>query len=353
LKTLFSIQYLRAAAALAVVVYHATQWGGGVLDIGRAGVDVFFVVSGVIMWRVTGQAEASPGKFVWRRFTRVAPFYWLITLILTAVAVVWPDFLDNVHPQTGHVLLSMAFIPHMDPKGLPFPLYGPGWSLNYEAFFYLLFGAALFAPRRRQAAIVCGALAATIAMGFLLADPVYQLGANPMLLQFVAGVAIANLAEMRMLPGRKGGWGLILLGLFGLAVPAALGIFSEFWRPFLWGVPAGLIVAGAMSIEGDGGAPDWPALVALGDASYAIYLVHEPAQALIAHTIGWSQLWLFRPIAILAAVAAGLACHRWVEWPMSAWLRKAPGRLPWPASAGGRTEPDRSPPSPSRAETAL
>jgi exopolysaccharide production protein ExoZ len=352
LKTLLSIQYLRAAAALAVVVYHASQWGGPVLDVGRAGVDVFFVISGVIMWTVTGRAERAPGRFLWRRFTRVAPFYWLVTLALTAVALVWPDFLDNVHPETGHVLLSLAFIPHMDPKGQPFPLYGPGWSLNYEAFFYLLFGAALLAPRRRQAVIVCGALAATVAGGILLTDPVYQLGANPMLLQFAAGVAIARLAEMRMLPGRRGGWALIVAGFVAFAVPAAFGIFSELWRPLLWGAPAALLVAGAVAVEADGGAPDWPFLALLGDASFALYLTHEPAQALVAHTLGWSQPWLFRPLAIVAAIAAGLACHKWIEKPLTAGLRRAPNLRPGRAPADGRTAPDQSPPSPSQAETA-
>lgn len=352
MKTLLSIQYLRATAALAVVVYHASQWGGSIFDIGRAGVDVFFVVSGVIMWTVTGRSEGAPGRFIWRRFSRVAPFYWLVTLALTATALVWPDFLANVHPEAGHVLLSLAFIPHMDPRGLPFPLYGPGWSLNYEAFFYLLLGAALFAPRRRQAVIVSGALAATVASGFLLADPIYLLGANPMLLQFVAGVAIANLAEMKMLPGRRSGWGLIALGLAGFAIPAELGMFSEFWRPFLWGVPAALCVAGAMAVEGDGGAPDWPAMAALGDASYALYLVHEPAQAVVAHTLGPGHPWLFRPIAIIAAVVAGLACHRWIERPLTVALRSVSLVRPGPGPEDGKTEPGRSPPSPSRVETA-
>src|SRR5580698_6430940 len=63
-KPLVSIQYLRALAALAVAVYHASQWRPGhLIDLGRAGVDVFFVISGVIMWKVTGAAEHAPGVF--------------------------------------------------------------------------------------------------------------------------------------------------------------------------------------------------------------------------------------------------------------------------------------------------
>ncbi|HEY5290264.1 MAG TPA: acyltransferase [Caulobacteraceae bacterium] len=347
MKPLLSIQYLRAAAALGVVGYHAAQWRSGGFDVGRAGVDLFFVISGVIMWKVTGTNEGSPSAFVWRRFTRVAPFYWLVTLAMTGVALAWPMVLANIHPAVGHVFLSLAFIPHLDPKGLPFPLLAPGWSLNYEAIFYLVFAAALFAPRRRQAAFVCGGLFLIVAAGFILDDPIYILGANPMLFQFAAGVAIANLAEMGALPGRRGGWGLIALGIAALALPAMLGLFSEFWRPFIWGIPAALIVAGALAVEDDGGTPRLLALAALGDASYALYLIHEPAEALVGHVLGAAPAWLFYPTAIATSVAAALACHRWIERPLTAWARSVfrPGR----GSADGRTEPGRSPPSPSRA----
>jgi exopolysaccharide production protein ExoZ len=348
-KPLVSIQYLRAAAALAVAVYHASQWRPGhLIDVGRAGVDVFFVISGVIMWKVTGAAEHTPRAFVWRRLTRVAPLYWLVTLALTGVALVWPDFLDNVHPDVGHVLLSLAFIPHMDPKGLPFPLYGPGWSLNYEAFFYLLFAAVLTAPRARQAWLVCGGLVFSVIIGVLLGDPVYQLGANPMLLQFAAGVAIAQLEERSALPGRLGGWALIALGLAGMSASVLPGVFSELWRPFVWGVPAALIVAGALAVEKAGGAPPAAWLLALGEASYALYLTHEPAQAVVGHVFGASNPWLFYPLALAATLVAGVACHVCIERP----LTRAARALVRPSRAlGGRTAPDRSPPSPSPAGT--
>jgi len=50
---ILSIQYLRAAAALGVVAFHAAQRAGIDLRTGAAGVDVFFVISGVIIWVVT------------------------------------------------------------------------------------------------------------------------------------------------------------------------------------------------------------------------------------------------------------------------------------------------------------
>ncbi len=87
MKTLLSIQHLRAAAALAVVVFHALQWEGGGFEVGRAGVDLFFVISGVIMSWITADGALRPGRFLWLRFTRVAPPYWLATLGVAGAAL--------------------------------------------------------------------------------------------------------------------------------------------------------------------------------------------------------------------------------------------------------------------------
>jgi len=324
---LASIQYLRAIAVMGVVLFHALQWRGADFNVGRAGVDLFFVISGVIMWRITARREGRPGAFLWARLTRVAPLYWLVTLIIAAVAALWPAFLPNVHPGLSHLLLSLAFVPHLDPRGLPFPLLPPGWTLNYEAIFYLLFAAALFAPRRRQAWIVTGALFLIVAAGVILDDPVYILGANPLLWEFAAGIAAAVLVEAGAAPGRPGAWILIGAGFAGMAVPAALGLFSELGRPFIWGAPAALIVFGALALERAGAVPGWPWLARLGDASYAIYLTHLPAQALVAHLLGTADGRLFVPLALAASLGVGLACHRWVETPLIALARASTSRL--------------------------
>jgi peptidoglycan/LPS O-acetylase OafA/YrhL len=64
-----------------------------------------------------------------------------------------------------------------------------------------------------------------------------------------------------------------------------------------------------------------PILKRLGDASYALYLVHLPATALVAHTLGWERPWLFLPAALAASIAAAFACHAWIEAPLIARLR--------------------------------
>ncbi len=321
-ETLWSIQYLRGLAALSVTLYHALQWENGGFDVGRAGVDVFFVISGVIMWRVTAGRAVGAGRFLRLRATRVAPLYWLMTLAVAATAVAWPGFLPEVHPAWDHLALSLAFIPHLDPRGLPFPLLPPGWTLSYEAGFYLLFAASLLLPARWRAAAVTAGLAAVVAAGFTLSDPAYILGANPMLLQFAAGVWLGVALKADRLPGRAWGCGLLVLGLASFLLLLLTGFTDELWRPLIWGLPASLLVAGALSIEAHGGAGRWRAPRELGDASYALYLVHLPATALVAHTLGAGRPWLFLPAAVTASIAAALATHAWIEKPLVRLARK-------------------------------
>lgn len=322
-ETLLSIQYLRGAAALCVTIYHALQWADGGFETGRAGVDVFFIISGVIMWRLTAGRAVSPSAFLARRVTRVAPLYWLTTLAVGAVALAWPGFLPEVLPQAGHLVLSLAFLPHFDPRGRPFPLLPPGWTLSYEAVFYLLFAAALVLPQRRRPWVVTLVLALIAVSGFLLGDPAYVLGANPMLLQFAAGVWLGLALEKRKLPTRAWGFALVLLGLLIFAGLQVSGFIDELWRPLLWGFPAALVVGGALAIEADGGVPAWRPLKQLGDASYALYLVHLPATAIIAHTLGWGNPWLFVATSAVLSIVVAALCHVWIERPMTVLTRRA------------------------------
>jgi exopolysaccharide production protein ExoZ len=179
----------------------------------------------------------------------------------------------------------------------------------------------LLSRRPRRAKVVVGALMGIVALGVLADNPLYILGANPLMLEFAAGVGLARLAETRKLPARRWGPPLISLGLAAIAGPAIFGGFSEILRPLLWGAPAALIVLGSLCLEAEEGAALSPPLLALGEASYALYLVHLPATALVAHGLGVANPWIFVPAALTTSVAAGLACHVWVERPLLAWMR--------------------------------
>ena len=113
---------------------------------------------------------------------------------------------------------------------------------------------------------------------------------------------------------------MIVLALASLLLVQTSGWFVEFWRPFQWGVPATLLVAGAATVEARGGWPTLSPLRRMGDASYSIYLWHPAAIAVVAHVLGYRG-GAFVPLAILASILAGLASHAWIERPLISALK--------------------------------
>jgi len=320
LKPLLSIQYLRAFAALAVALFHACQWSDVDFDIGAGGVDVFFVISGFLMWAITQDPAVTPLGFLRRRIVRVAPLYWAVTLALAGLAAASPGLIREVKLEPDHLLLSLLFVPHLDPTGLPFPLLPPGWTLGYEAILYLIFTAALLGPRRWRLAFVLACLGLLSVAG-LIVHPLFPLFANPMMLEFAAGVVMARVMGQGRRPSLGMGWSFIGLGLVAFALLRALGIHSDIGRWFLWGAPAVLILAGAIGVEAAGGLPRWRALKSVGDASYSIYLCHWPIIAVAARLTGARHPWLFVPLTVAASLAAGLLVRQALEKPLIRWLR--------------------------------
>jgi exopolysaccharide production protein ExoZ len=185
----------------------------------------------------------------------------------------------------------------------------------------------LFAPARLRFGLIIAALFAVAAFG-TLHPPAYWLGLNPMLLQFAAGVWLARRLERGRLMSPEAGIVLALLGMGLLAAMGLTGLRSDLWRPLLWGAPAAMIVAGALAVENLPGFTPPRALLALGDASYAIYLCHFITVALVADWIGVWPIWRFVPIAVAVSLGAGLAFHHWIERPLIAAARAAPRLAP-------------------------
>ena len=189
---LVSIQHLRGLAVFSVVVFHALQWEWIPFEPGQFGVELFFIISGFVMWFTTAGRETAPLAFMARRAARVVPLYWLASLTALTVVLIRPGAIPNVIPDSLHVVLSLAFIPHADPNGNPFPLLNPGWTLTYEAFFYLVFAACLTVPERWRAQAVTAIMLGVFLFGVRLMTWTYYFGANAEMLVFVAGIWLAK-----------------------------------------------------------------------------------------------------------------------------------------------------------------
>ena len=113
---LLSIQYLRAIAALSVLVTHSLQWplpemNMYLLKTGRLGVEVFFVISSFIITTIAGDGPFHPRVFLSRRAHRIVPTYWAATLLTAALAIALPNQFRTTIPTFEGLLKSMLFIP--------------------------------------------------------------------------------------------------------------------------------------------------------------------------------------------------------------------------------------------------
>ncbi len=327
-----TIQYLRALAALSVVTYHASvrvsenlpEAANAALYLGHGGVDLFFVISGFIMWTIGHAAPQNPGVFLLRRAIRVIPPYWIASLcwlgLMLAMGVQWYVV------DLPHVVYSLLFIPHWSPT-FPekfWPMLVPGWTLLFEMFFYAVFAITLLAPPKRRLAVLTGSLAALVVLGLVAptGSAVLQAYTSPLLLEFLAGVLIAELWRRGLCSARFGA-GAILLGLLVLVIlsPLAVPDQTSWGRPLTFGLAGALIVWGALSLESR--LPDWPLLERLGDGSYAIYLFHLFVVTALSQI--WSRMpggdtgvaaWAFILLCLGAATALGLWLFTHLERPL-------------------------------------
>jgi len=336
---LIGIQYLRGVAALMVVVFHLLQplgrlgYSGG-WPVGLAGgVDIFFVISGCIMWITTDLRRQTPLRFLALRCIRLVPLYWTVTTFTLALLLLAPGLLQTARFDPPHVIASYLFVawPHPVIRSTLQPLVIPGWTLNYEMYFYLLFALTLSLGWRRRIASAAGGLALVVVAGWLAQlTPASIAGSYtaPILLEFAYGLVIGCLftrtAALHRLPARIAG--LLVAG--GLAAMLALPAVQPDWpRLAAWGLPAAAILSGTLALELQGRVPRLRLPYVLGASSYSLYLVHP--MCLAAMTRGWMTLGLtgehnllaFGIVAVVGCCLAGAAVFLLAEAPLQRLLR--------------------------------
>jgi peptidoglycan/LPS O-acetylase OafA/YrhL len=343
--TLLNVQALRALAAMMVVFVHiealAVMAGGRAeaLEFGNAGVDLFFVISGFIMVFTTGRKPMGPVTFLAARWRRIAPLYWSVTLAVFAIAVLAPRLLQNTQGDLPHLIASLLFLPLQRADGAMRPVVFVGWTLNFEMAFYVLFAAGLMLRRRRLGVLATFAvLLAAVAWGQWARpqNPVLAFYTTPMVLEFGFGMLLG--LAWPYLPRRRGP--ALALGAAALAafavILAAPGLWPDGERMVVFGLPAVVIVAAALTLERSGLALRWEWTRQLGNASYAIYLSHffvTQAVVLAAgklHLHGPMAALIMGLVALAGAAAAGLGLHYAVERPLDAALGAVKRRLASP-----------------------
>ena len=350
------IQQLRGIAVLAVIVNHlGVDWLPG----GYLGVDVFFVVSGYVITHsmLTGNTQAISrlrffAQFWVRRVFRLWPMLFATVLATSALLIVTglgrPDtFITGIASLVGLANLRLL-VGRLEYFALDTgsDWFMHTWSLAVEEQVYLVLslifaafggGARLLGSSRRLGIITaCIGMLTALSLAASLAPFTTELvrfySPHTRLYQIGAGALLALLAARSTSrtapPSTRIKQAIVFIGLAGL--------FAQFFTDVAAGATASLVstvlttlvLASATSLQHSSGFVRGRWLSAIGDRSYALYLVHWPVQLLWA-TLVTSPVWLVIG-SVSTTMVVGVAAYHLVEnRTRHAWrnlrLRRASG----------------------------
>lgn len=318
-KILAPLTSFRFFAALLVVIFHYPRkdllFPTTLANFGYGAVVFFFVLSGFVLTYAhleDGRLNVTPQRFILSRAARILPSYFL------ALALAAPFFLSKGELKAAPFVLSItqAWIP-----AFALQWNAPAWSLSNEMFFYALYPLFIWAIIRMKNAAFPFTAAAVVAVAwwreiyfisdgwanFLFYFPLLNLP------QFLLGAAIALSAK-----GCRPHHAVMWIGLAALAAAVSLGYTNTAILSSIFG----LIIFGAISHPNFlSSAP----LLLLGDASYALYILHVPLR------FWWDRITRvdlaidIPPIIDFSlylglVIAASVFVLIWLEKPCRTWL---------------------------------
>ena len=343
---------VRGAAALLVVLTHVgyqtgeTSRGlhGALLARADFGVALFFVLSGLLLYRpwvvaeATGADGPSWGGYYRRRAVRILPAYWVA--LLAVVLLVQGD------DRTVGDVVANATLTQVYGGGHLLADFTQTWSLCTEVLFYLLLPVAAVLVRRvpgpaARIGLLGAVLAVNVAWTALAATDALPTLASTWLpghaVWFAAGMLLAAVAEdaARRPAGRPARWagdfadrpGTLLLLAGGIAALAATPLAGprtlapttpgeSVVKELLYGAVALLVMTAALAAAGDSPVArvlGHPVARWTGRVGYGVFLWHllvlDGVMALLGTPLfGGNAL----PVALLTV--AGSLLVAWASW---------------------------------------
>jgi peptidoglycan/LPS O-acetylase OafA/YrhL len=359
----------RGLLALLVAIYH-TAWGSQLnntafLNQGAVIIDLFFVFSGFLMFTLYGrrmQTGADAKKFLWRRFARLYPVHFVMTMVFLAFAFVrllahkyglstleageilpfQPGATESLYSLMTNLSLTQAMGLHDSLTFNP-----PAWTISVEFFAYFVFAAMLIwlPPTKTRHFVLIGLCIAAIYALLARVKPdmniTYDWAFWRCLGGFYTGVIGAEI--YRRLKASDVGVGAVTakshllealtLGAFVAFVIYLPGKMQFFVAPFallfviVFAFDRGFISSVMMAKP----------FVFLARISYSVYMVHVIiaiaadifASVFLSRVFGerWHDVGFNGDIYlvpyIIGVIIAGYLLQRFVEAPAAKWL----GRL--------------------------
>jgi peptidoglycan/LPS O-acetylase OafA/YrhL len=355
-ERLIGLELLRFMAALGVLVWHyqhfmfvgheSASWNPIRLPLhwlfapfytyGFQGVELFWCISGFIFtWKygsVISRSGISFGRFAWLRFSRLYPLHFATLLVVTTLQYFyWTNHgqpFVYLYNDTRHFVLNLLFANWWGFQ-LGESFNGPSWSISAEVLIYLVFFAVaqsagtgwridLFALAGFSVVAWAVKILFGITLGFTGAGTFFYLGALTMHLhrwiealgarwrwRFVCGCAAVIVVSALLVAAH-------VLKIAGATLPM---------------FPAAILLV-QLAIRPQGRrARAW--LTALGNLTYASYMLHFPMQlaamlifaaaAVPVQSLIYADWFMLAYLGSVLAAAAMV--FRFVERPAQNWLR--------------------------------
>jgi peptidoglycan/LPS O-acetylase OafA/YrhL len=357
----YSLHAIRAIAAILVVCFHLAgnlakdkYFGSSAARIdslfcfaGTAGVAFFFVLSGFIITFIHRGDFGKPRRLVpylRKRALRIYPTYLIVFATVYLLALAVPSLRESMPTDLDVLVKSLLLLPQ-DPAvvgGTGAPVIAVAWSLQYELAFYTAVGLAVIHP------LLFAGAALLFASNFVW-EAFAQTGlfprtffANSLMLLFGMGMATARLvqSDWRL---RRPLWVAATAGVLFFSVGAAEAVFGK--EPnhaglnLGYGLCAAAVIVALVQAERERpGRFDNRSITVVGDASYAMYLIHFPMIAVLCKAA--VALGLHGPTGagvafigiFFCCIGASVLFYLYLERPMLRALagRGQPGQAPSP-----------------------
>ena len=342
-----NIHGARGAFALSVFVFHIANSGLKGVSVPCAdliyeaamslafGVELFFVISGIVILGAFQRARSLPG-FLIDRVTRIFPVLWASVLVVYALWILSGRTFGSGLESAVIVVANLFALPPI----VRVPLIHPAaWSLSYEFAFYLLFVAfgllALVVPRR-IALLVVFALAVAVFW--------YHVRAT----YFIVGLAIGSgfLAHRSLRPLIRYPlfWLVVFMAAWqGVAILVGGNIHAAIWsrlasEPLLLVLSLVALVAASLAMGGIDEGLGWtsralrhPVMQWLGTISFSLYLWQTPVLGVVKQAMSstgivtgsgeWAQIVLFL-LALPPTLIVSALSQRYLEIGVTNWLRR-------------------------------
>ncbi|MBD2764403.1 acyltransferase [Kocuria sp. cx-455] len=347
------VQGLRAVAVLLVVVYH--------VFLGRVsgGVDIFLLISAFFMTlsfvrKIESGRPLAIGRYWLHTFKRLLPLATVVILVTIGVLSVFPE--SSVAQFRREALASVFYVENWSLAASSVDYYAADhstaspfqhfWSLSVQGQVFLvwplIFGFAWLLRRRTGIGSVpilgvCFGLIFAVSLVFSVVTTETQqafayFDTRARLWEFALGSLIA-LAVPYLNPSRVL---RVALGWLGLVSMVSVGILVDVQGAFPgWIALWPLLSAAAIVVAGQSGSPagvdrflSWGPVVKLGDAAYALYLIHWPL--LITYLVIRDRPvagWRSGIVLVVLCLVLSLLVTKYVEEPIRRW--QWPDRSKW------------------------